>query len=180
MFLLYDKEENGSKPWYTKHLESLFSRPDFLKRRNLAESPGESPAPSSSVGSPFFSPAPSSGPAPTSSPVPNTQRPAGPPLPFFPPNFNDSTLQPTVGEQSPDSASNVGSNNKKSNRRTIVIAVVVTATVTFSIALVLFLCYCRVCRNRTVRRNDENPLLSLSLSDYSIGMYIYIVRFSFC
>ncbi|KAJ0103332.1 hypothetical protein Patl1_04394 [Pistacia atlantica] len=45
---------------------------------------------------------------------------------------------------------------------------IVTAAVTFFLAALLFFC-CRRLRNGGDRRNDERPLLSVSMSDYSVG-----------
>lgn len=172
IFLL-SGEESGSKTWYSKYIESLFPRHNTPIRRKLVENFGEAPAQSPLATSPTLSPAPSSDPAPTSSEVPNTQLPARPPLqPFFPPYFNNTSSQPTGGEGSsaaPDSVSNVQSNKKDSTHKKVVIAVVVTAVSTFFIAALLFLCYRRCCGSRSVGRNDERPLLSLSLNDYSVA-----------
>lgn len=67
-------------------------------------------------------------------------------------------------------SSTSGQKEKKSNNnQTVIIAVVVTATVTFIIVALLFLCYNK--SGSRVKQNDENherPLLSLSLSEYSI------------
>ncbi|PIN02455.1 Rho GTPase effector BNI1 [Handroanthus impetiginosus] len=50
---------------------------------------------------------------------------------------------------------------------TIIIAVVVTACATFAVALLIFFCCCGVGSGQG--KNDERPLLSLSLSDNSIA-----------
>lgn len=163
MYLFHDEKEN-SKPWYSNHLMSLFFE---AKRRNLAEGSSGAPAPSFFTGSPVVSPAPSSDLAPATLPNPIIEGPTVPPVrvrPFFP-NLNDSASQPTADDQTTAPISS----NSNNNHRTVVIAVVVTAAVTFSIALVFFLCWCRVCGRGPVGRNDERPLLSISLSDYSIG-----------
>ncbi|KAK2984780.1 hypothetical protein RJ640_004605 [Escallonia rubra] len=167
MFLVCE-EESGPKNWYTEFLASMFTSPDSPRRRRLLQSITEAPAPSPAAASPTISPAPSSNPAPSSSEAHNS----GSPLePFFPPNINDSGLQPTASEVSSASpeSSNVPLSKQNSSRKTVIIAVVVTAAVTFLVAALLFVCY-RVCRTGSgVGRNDERPLLSLSLSDYSIG-----------
>lgn len=51
---------------------------------------------------------------------------------------------------------------------TIIIAVGVTASVTFIVAVLLFYCCCGTSFGSG--RNDERPLLSLSLSDNSVGI----------
>ncbi|XP_059662540.1 formin-like protein 5 [Cornus florida] len=164
-------EESGSKNWYTKYVESLLARPDSPSRRelvqSLAKAPASAPAPAPSPA--VLSPAPSSRPQ-----VPSSQRPAASPAqPFFPSNVNDSSLQPTAGghsSASTDSATTVQSNKKNSIHKPVIIAVVVTAAVTFVIMVLLFLCYTKTCRTGSgAGRNDERPLLSLSLSDYSNG-----------
>ncbi|KAI3466200.1 hypothetical protein Pfo_022863 [Paulownia fortunei] len=53
---------------------------------------------------------------------------------------------------------------------TIIIVVVVTASVTFALAVLLFCCCFQCCGTCSGRgRNDERPLLSLSLSDSSVA-----------
>lgn len=158
-------EESHTKNWYTKYLESIFPSRDAFRRRKLVEASAPSPSRSLSVSPPVPGPSPSSGRVPSHSRVPSTQGVPG--TPFFPRDFNDpSTVSNT--DPSPDSAS-VTSDKKTNSNRTVVIAVVVTATVTFFIVALLFLCYNRVCGGGGVGQNDEKPLLSLSLSDYSSG-----------
>ncbi|KAK4750632.1 hypothetical protein SAY87_004114 [Trapa incisa] len=54
--------------------------------------------------------------------------------------------------------------------REIIIAVVVTASVTFLLAVLLFLCFSKLCCGRTgMDLNDDRPLLCLSMTDYSTG-----------
>ncbi|KAA8526929.1 hypothetical protein F0562_008842 [Nyssa sinensis] len=146
LLFLVSGEESNSKNWYTKYLESLFASADASRRRELIQSSEETPAPSPVIGSPVFSLAPSSSPSPS---------------------------QPPSGENTSagaDSATNVQSNKKSSSRKPVIIAVVVTAAVTFVVVALLFLCYHKSCRTGFgVGRNDERPLLSLSLRDYSIG-----------
>ncbi|KAG8365028.1 hypothetical protein BUALT_Bualt18G0060300 [Buddleja alternifolia] len=56
------------------------------------------------------------------------------------------------------------------SHETLIIIVAVTASVTFVLAALFFLCCCLCCRAGSGRgRNDERPLLSLSLNDYSVG-----------
>ncbi|PSS06167.1 Formin-like protein [Actinidia chinensis var. chinensis] len=168
------EEENGFKNCYTKYLDFFFGGNDAPRRRHLLQSPAQAPTPSPTSGSPIFSPSPSPDPLPSSPQVPDSPPSAESPLPpFFPPNFSGSDLQPVAGGKSsatPNSATNVQSNKQNSSHKPVVIAVAVTAAVTFFFATLLFFCYCRVCRNGGgVGRNDERPLLSLNLSDYSVG-----------
>ncbi|KAG8386199.1 hypothetical protein BUALT_Bualt03G0124200 [Buddleja alternifolia] len=150
-------EEKVPDTWYTRCFGILFNRHSSSWRRELAQTFGEAPAPSPSVSSPS--------PSPSIPPVP-TQIPASPPLlPFFPQDSNNSNMQPTAG----DHPSDVRSSNNRTSKRTVIIAVVVTASVTFLFAALLFFCCCGP-RSR-LRKNDERPLLSLSLSDYSIASY---------
>ncbi|KAL0399283.1 UNVERIFIED_CONTAM: Formin-like protein 5 [Sesamum radiatum] len=155
-------EEKGLDSWYTRYFRFLFNRHSSSTRRMLAQASGEAPAPSPTVLSP--TPAPSLPPAPT-------EVPASPPLPpFFPRDLDPSNLQPTSSGNASASASDVQSRNQKTSKKTVVIAVSVTASVTFVIAALLFLFCRRCCGTGSGRgRNDESPLLSLSLSDYSIG-----------
>ncbi|KAI4388330.1 hypothetical protein MLD38_000667 [Melastoma candidum] len=95
---------------------------------------------------------------------------------LYSPDFLDSSSPPPPGHsvkttKSHDSHSSTS--NKQSGQDTVVVAVVVTAVVTFLVAAILFLCCCRVCANGHAGRNDERPLLSLSLSDYSGGSKSY-------
>ncbi|KAH7546622.1 hypothetical protein FEM48_Zijuj01G0220600 [Ziziphus jujuba var. spinosa] len=185
-------EEGGSNIWLGKYVESMFPRPKDPRRnlgtesvqrvkRVLAEapavgSPRSSLAPSPDLASapgPALSTtlAPSPGPTPQ---VPGSIRPAASPkTPFFPPISNRNTsLEPAANENSSNSPGSGGvqQEKKSNNNKTIVIAVVVTASVTFIIAVLLFLCCSRFSRTGPrVRRTDERPLLSLSLSDFSVG-----------
>lgn len=157
-------EEKNLGLQYTKYLKSLFNLPWSSTRRMLAQSSGEAPAPSPTSLSPGPSPAPSVPQAPANEP-------ASPPrAPFFLPDAN-SNSQPAAGEQTSTGASDEKTSNHKSNKRTVVIAVVVTASVTLVIVAVLFI-FCRRCCGLGPGRgkNDERPLLSLSISDYSICM----------
>lgn len=157
-------EEKHSVSRYTRSLKSLFDLTWSSTRRKLAQTPGEAPAPSPSSlsASPSPSPAPSVPQAPTNVPA------SPPTAPFFLPDVN-SNSRPTAGEQTSTGASDEKASNHKSNKRTVVIAVVVTASVTLVIVAVLFI-FCRRCCGFGPGRgkNDERPLLSLSISDYSI------------
>ncbi|KAH6834802.1 formin homology5 [Perilla frutescens var. hirtella] len=153
-------KEKSLDSWYPRYLEFLFKLPWSSKRRVLAQASGEAPAPSPLNLSP--SPAPSI-------PLPSANIPASPPsVPFFRPDVN-SNSQPTAAGEQTAGASNEQPSNQKSSKKTVVIAVVVTASVTFVIVAVLFL-FCRRCGiGRGRGKNDERPLLSLSISDYSIA-----------
>ncbi|KAJ6314116.1 hypothetical protein OIU78_017720 [Salix suchowensis] len=111
--------------------------------RNLLQIISEPPAPAPSAGSPSPSPSPAPDLAPSPASTPNPS--PSPQEPFFP-----HLTPPSPREISP--------------------AVVVTAGVTFVVAALFFLLCNKVCRRGPgARRNDERPLLSLSLSDYSVG-----------
>ncbi|XP_073156123.1 formin-like protein 5 [Henckelia pumila] len=154
-------EEKGSETRYTKSLGYLFTQTSSFQRRKLAQTFGGPPATSPMILSPS--------PAPSVSPMAEPQSPENPPFPFFPPDFSGSDVQPTTSEHSSADASDAQTSKHKTSNRTVVVAVVVTASVTFVIAAVFFLC-CRKCGAGSGRgRNDERPLLSLSLSDYSIA-----------
>lgn len=53
------------------------------------------------------------------------------------------------------------------HKKTVMHAIAITALVTFIFAAFLFLCCCGSGR---VRQTDERPLLSMSKSDYSVGI----------
>lgn len=159
LMLLISGEDATPKNWFTIFLESLFSKRGY--RRELSESFGPAPAPSPALVSPSPSPFARDPEVPSPSPFPAT------PLPFFP-DLNNSAGQ-TNGSPFASLSPELDRNKEKSKHKTVVVAVVVTAVATFCLAALLFFCYIRVCRSNSGRRNDERPLLSLSLSDYSIG-----------
>ncbi|KAK1430961.1 hypothetical protein QVD17_14112 [Tagetes erecta] len=147
-------ETKQDTKWYMDYLQYFSLGPDHGRTtRRLAESDA---------------PAPSPGPSPSYSPVepPSVTRP--PSSPFFPeipkdPSFGKNIQAPT------GSGANVQTDNGNNDtHKKIIIAVVVTATVTFLFAALFFCCYIRTCGKRR-GQNDERPLLSLSLSDYSIN-----------
>ncbi|KAK4484412.1 hypothetical protein RD792_006991 [Penstemon davidsonii] len=71
-------------------------------------------------------------------------------------------------KNSSENDSDVKPTSEKSSNEVVIIAVTITACVTFIFALLLFICCRKCCGNGSGRsRNDERPLLSLSLSDYS-------------
>ncbi|XP_051151796.1 formin-like protein 5 [Andrographis paniculata] len=155
--MLDNGEEKGVETWYTRYMRFLFKRQPSA-RRILSESPGEAPAPAPTA----LSPAPAH-----SVPQAPTEQPTSPPLPF---PFFHPNVQPNSGEQTSRTDSNDSSSRHKTSKRTVVIAVVVTASLTFFIAALLFIFWRRCCGNGFRRgRNDERPLLSLSLNDYSIA-----------
>ncbi|KAF8391461.1 hypothetical protein HHK36_023766 [Tetracentron sinense] len=188
-------EESGTKNWYTKYLESLFSWSDAPRRylrselhQYIAAAPASAPA----VDSPTYSPAPSSDPAPASSQAPNPQPPAeSPGHPISPPDFIDPSPQPSSGAHSsaiPDSATHLPSKKHNSSRKSVIIAVVATTAGTFAFSAILFLCYRKSCRNHVGSgdgQKDEKPLLSLSglslgssQKSFSLGNPIHKEKFS--
>lgn len=151
----------GSKKWYTKYIGSLSSKLGSSRRYLAGESLQSNtpaPAPSPESGSPASSPAPSpSTPESSASPSP----------PVFPPS-SDTPTSPSPASHNTSASPDSGS--KRNNKKSVVLAVVITASVTLVLVALLFVCYQRVCRTGSrVGRNDERPLLSLSLSDYSVG-----------
>lgn len=166
-------EEITSENQYNRYLDFVYTRRDAPRRRELIQNFAGAPGPSPAVGSPSLSLAvgtPSPSPAVGSpSPFPEAQSHYGPPSPpFFPRDVSGSNLQPTSSEQTSSGSSSsfdVESNKKK----TVLIAVLVTASVTLVVSLLLFLCFRKTCGTGAVGRNDESPLLSLSMSDYSVA-----------
>ncbi|XAR67492.1 hypothetical protein NMG60_11002266 [Bertholletia excelsa] len=158
---LLSGEEALSKSRYTKFLEFLFRRANASRRRHMLQIAAPAPAPSPTILSPQFSPAPS--------PV-HDSVPISPQVPDSPPSAVSPV--PTAGGEASrrNSASTAQSNKGNTSHRTIVIAVTVTAGVTFVFATLLFCCCFRVCRGQSaLGKNDERPLLSLSLNEYSAG-----------
>ncbi|KAI0495175.1 hypothetical protein KFK09_025325 [Dendrobium nobile] len=83
-------------------------------------------------------------------------------------------IEPEVNNPSPQHAS-PPSEQKSKNAKTIIIAVVVTATITLTISALCFCCFYRYLRNKYQFDNghrDERPLLSLSLSDFSVSSHV--------
>ncbi|KAJ8555980.1 hypothetical protein K7X08_022738 [Anisodus acutangulus] len=157
LLFLISGEEKHSPTWYTRWMDFLFSWYGAPKRRELLQI-GDAPAPA---------PAP----ATSSSETPNSPPPARPPLkPFFPRDYNESRKSSAPSSTSQNSTSNGQSNKKKSNTKTVLVAVLVTAAVTFIVVALFFMCYCKVCGvGYRKGKNDERPLLSLSISDYSVA-----------
>lgn len=159
MFLI-SGEEKHSPTWYTRCMDFLFSWYGAPRRRELLQ-----------VGD---APAPAPAPATSSSETPNSPPPARPPtMPFFPRDYNDSSKTSGPSDQSStsqNSTSDGQSNKKKSSTKTVLVAVLVTAAVTFIVVALFFICYCKVCGvGYRKGKNDERPLLSLSISDYSVA-----------
>lgn len=178
-------EERTSENRYNRYLDFVYTRHDASRRRELIQNFAGAPAPSPALGSPSPSPAVgSTSPSPnvgSRSPFPKSQSHSGPPSPpFFPRDVSGSNLQPTSSEQTSSGAS-TSSGEESSKKKTVLIAVLVTASVTLVVSLLLFLCFRKTCGTGAAGRNDESPLLSLSMSDYSVGMsrfYRFIAELS--
>lgn len=157
---LVSGEEKGSNNWFLRCLDFLFALLDGTpRRRELVQNYGEAPAPSPVVAS--FGAAASSSIASFTPPPAQALV-----VPFFQPISRNSSLQPVVS----GSSSSVPPSKKETNHRTVAVAVSVTAALTFFVVSILFICCYKVCLSGSGRRrNDERPLLCLSLSDYSIG-----------
>ncbi|KAG5578925.1 hypothetical protein H5410_049552 [Solanum commersonii] len=164
LLFLISGEEKHSPTWYTRCMDFLFSWYGAPRRRELLQV-GDAPAPA---------------PATSSSETPNSPPPARPPTtPFFPRDYNDSSKTSGPSDQSStsqNSTSDGQSNKKKSSTKTVLVAVLVTAAVTFIVVALFFICYCKVCGvGYRKGKNDERPLLSLSISDYSVGTSLFLV-----
>ncbi|KAG5235630.1 formin protein [Salix suchowensis] len=189
-------DEGSADIYHLTFLNSLFHRRAGA-RRNLLQSIASmipSPAPAPSVGSMIPSPAPapfvgSMIPSPAPAPSVGSMIPSPAPTPYLAPypvstqNPAPSSDEPFFARLSPPplslsenssggstSGPNIEPDNDKNNNKTVLIAVLVTAAVTFVLAALFFLFCTTVCRRGSgARRNDERPLLSISLSDYSVG-----------
>ncbi|KAJ8763673.1 hypothetical protein K2173_003145 [Erythroxylum novogranatense] len=161
-------EKGGSASEDRECPDSLFATKVVRRRKLLQSTP---PAPEPTAGSTFPTPSPS--PSPDLAPSPSVNPPSPTPgtKPFFPPVDRSPPPPGENGSSDPVSGSDVEPvSATKSNHQPIIIAVAVTASVTFVFAALLFFCCTRMCGGgRGARRNDERPLLSLSLSDYSAG-----------
>ncbi|KAB5534766.1 hypothetical protein DKX38_017852 [Salix brachista] len=165
-------DEGSADIYHSTFLNSLFHRRAGA-RRNLLQSPAPapsvgsmipSPAPAPSVGSMIPSPAPAPYPVSTQNPAPSSDEPFFPRLSPPPLSLSENSSGGST------SGPNIERDNGKNNNKTVLIAVLVTAAVTFVLAALFFLFCTTVCRRGSgARRNDERPLLSISLSDYSVG-----------
>jgi hypothetical protein len=162
--------------WYAKYLDSLYPRRCSPRRRLGSESLqsiAAAPSPAPGVGSLPSSPAPSPDPAPSPATVPSSTPESNPQHTAVSP-----PVQPAANQDSSASADSnpIVQENKKSNsNKSVVIAVAVTASVTFVVAALLFICFSKVCRKGSgLRRNDERPLLGMSFSEFSVGIYSYM------
>ncbi|GMI74178.1 hypothetical protein HRI_001087100 [Hibiscus trionum] len=151
-------EDSAFKTWYAGYFESLFHW-HGVPRRALAT---ESIAPASNLG-PSLAPAPS----PTSEfPRLSPESPAS--LPSFFPIPSNEAAPPINNLPNTISPANMDSRHKGTdNSRTIIIACVMTAVVTSVVAALFFFLCCR--RGSSAKQNDDRPLLSLSLNEFSGG-----------
>ncbi|OMO80524.1 Actin-binding FH2/DRF autoregulatory [Corchorus capsularis] len=159
-------EDSGFTTWYTRYIESLLRWPDVPRRILATQNSGSAPAPAPAPG-PASSSSPASAPAPSPDFAldPWLSSPPPPPPPRAPsPRRSPSKVDP-LDDLSP--ANTTKSGKRTDSSKTIIIACVVTAAVTFVFAALFFLLCCR--RGSGIKLNDERPLLSLSLSDYSGG-----------
>ncbi|QCD86523.1 diaphanous 2 [Vigna unguiculata] len=177
-------KEDDSDIWHVAYMGPPFSRSSAPTRnfgrillQRISDPPSPGPAPSltpfpepSSAPSSEPSPAPSSDPSPVPSPHSPVHHLPGPLQPSSAPSFFPKLTPPAASDISaPPSSETDKQEDSHSNKKTVVLAVVITAVVTFIAASLLFLCWRRHRRTGHVRLNDDRPLLSLSMSDYSVG-----------
>ncbi|XP_022716970.1 formin-like protein 5 [Durio zibethinus] len=170
-------EDSGFKNWYNRYFESLFRWPDIPRRTLATQSIAVAPA--LNLGP---SPSPSPSPSPAPAPSPASESPDFIPNPLQSPASLPSPLpRPSQQAASPinDPLDNLSPPNRDSeskgtdNSKTIIVACVVTAVVTSVVAALFFFLCCR--RDSEAKQNDESPLLSLSLSDFSGSSHAYAV-----
>lgn len=165
MFLI-SGEESVSKTWYSRCLDFLFVRPCAPKRHDLIQSFGEIPAPSPIVAS--HSPNPSR-PKVAKSPL-HADRPV---QPFYPRKLSNTA---TVKHSKKNLSSSLKAQSKKKSgksKKSSPVPVAVPAAVALVIVSLLSICCC-ICGGGSGKgQNDEKPLLSLSLSDRSVGKFIF-------
>ncbi|KAJ8622239.1 hypothetical protein MRB53_030768 [Persea americana] len=167
-----------SRNWFTWYLKSLLGWLPSL-RRNLSDqtsstildtsAPASAPAPA--VEGPTSSPARSPGPTPTSTQAPDGPAPTGTTPPFFPQDPPGSSLQPSGSANSDPVTAPTLPSKSGTSKKAVLIAVVTTAAGTLLFVSMLFWFYKRCCRHNSVGdgQRDDRPLLSLSMSDFSIG-----------
>lgn len=135
-------------------------------RRNLAGSPlAVTLGPAASPTAPLL--VPSSAPSPLST---DSKQSVSPAPSLFPPvtGLRGGSGSAATSDVPPSSSS--GSYDSTSKHRSVAIAVGVTVPVTLVISALLIFCYIKFCkRSSGLRRNDKNPLLSLSLQELSDG-----------
>lgn len=179
-------EEACSKNWVIKCVDLLFSLPNsprrYLASQSLAPRSATPLAPSPASASPIYAPAPSD-PAAASSPSPNPRPPVEPPeepssspeliglVPPAPPPppKHFPPVDQLVPRNSSKNDNGVGDEKKK------VVAIAATAAgVVVVVALLLFCCLKGSNKKIGPRdgKRDEKPLLELSMSDFSTGMYL--------
>jgi hypothetical protein len=92
-------------------------------------------------------------------------------------NDNDGSSKKSKSDSDSDKSSKDDSDSDKKSKKSseskhkkaIIDAMVISALVTFTFAACLFLCCCKCCGSGRDRQTDERPLLSMSMSDYSVG-----------
>jgi hypothetical protein len=184
--LLHDPgEEASSKNWVIKCVDTLFSWPNSPRRylasqsrQQIAPRPATALAPSPASASPINGPAPSDL-AASSSPSPNPRPPVEAPeepspspelidsLPLAPPPQHFPPALQVVPGKSPKKDS--GSETKK------IVAIAATAAAVLVVVAVLLFCCLKGSSKKIGPRDgkrDEKPLLELSMSDFSTGMYL--------
>lgn len=171
-------EEDDSKIWHVTNTGYLFSTSSIPRRnpgRVLLQHISEPPSLGPTVGSPTPSLTPSPEPSlppspepslsPSPAPAPLPPKPLSPPL--SPASFFPKLTPPAAADISaPPSSDTSGKEDNHSNKTTVVLSVVITISVIFIAAALFFLCFRKAGRRR---QNDERPLLSLSMNDYSFG-----------
>ncbi|CAL0303823.1 unnamed protein product [Lupinus luteus] len=167
-------EEDDSKILHFAYMGSPFSISSPPRKnvgrvllQHIAEAPSPSPAVGSRTPSPTPSPGPSLEPSSEPSPAPSHSRPLHPSLPpaFFP----KLTSPPVADISSPSSPGTNEHPAKPSNKKTVILSVVLTALAALIAAGLFFFCCRRFNRTGLNRQNDQRPLLSLSMNDYSVG-----------
>ncbi|GMJ01493.1 FORMIN HOMOLOGY 5, formin homology5 [Hibiscus trionum] len=157
-------EDSGFKAWYTRYFESLFHWHEAPRRALATESIA-------------IAPASNLGPSPAPAPYPNSEFPRLSPespasLPSFFPIPSNEAAAPINDLPNNISPANMDPRRKGTdNSRTIIIACVVSAVVTSVAAALLFLLCCR--RGYSAKQNDDRPLLSLSLNEFSGSSHAY-------
>lgn len=167
-------EKGSSRYLLTKHSGSTLGVESGHGRNLIADSPHNAPSPSATAESPSHGPTPTSSPSSPSQSSP-TPSPKGVDLPLPPDMFVPLPPSPRAPHPPPqnfrpivDAPVASSPNNENKKKQTIILAASLSGII---ILIGLALCYREARGNKGDR--DDRPLLVLTSSDYSGGMFMF-------